>query len=183
MDLTRTRGDRNPSRTACDAGERGTVLITALILLVLVTLAGIIAVSGSLVDTQIAGNARRVTMAFEGAEGGVNLAIPIIEDTILNATLTPATVPTGPITGLDTADLEKEILGDTAAPADTITGSPDVTMASLAGVSVTTDIDRLYTNAIAGGAAQFAMGYEGIGAGASGGGVGTIYRIQAQGVR
>lgn len=164
------------------AHERGTVLITALILLLLVTLAGIMAVTSSTVDTQIAGNARRVTMAFQGAEGGVNLAIPIIEDTVLQATLTPA-APTGPITALDTANLEAEILGDSTAPADTVSATPDVTMASLGGVAVNTDIDWMYTNIVEGGAAQFAMGYEGIGAGASAAGTASMYRLNSEGSR
>src|SRR5574341_315106 len=103
--------------------EQGTVLVTALILLLLVTLAGIIAVSSSTVDIQIAGNSRRVTMAFQGAEGGVNLAIPIIENTILQAALTPA-VPVGPITAIDAVNLEREILADNTAPTDTATASP-----------------------------------------------------------
>jgi Tfp pilus assembly protein PilX len=157
-------------------------LVTALILLLLVTLAGIIAVSSSTVDTQIAGNTRRATMAFQGAEAGINLAIPIIEDTIQNATLTPSG-PTGPITGLDTTDLEREILGDDTAPADTVTASPDITLASLNGVSVNTDIDWLYTNLVEGGAAQFAMGYEGIGAGASAAGSASLYRLNSEGSR
>ncbi len=162
--------------------EQGTVLVTALILLLLVTLAGIIAVSSSTVDIQIAGNSRRVTTAFQGAEGGVNLAIPIIENTILQATLTPA-VPVGPITALDVANLEREILADATAPADTATASPDVTMASLGGVAVNTDIDWMYTTIIEGGAVQFAMGYEGIGAGASAAGTASMYRLNSEGVR
>lgn len=183
MDMRRDGHQARRSQTAGQDGEQGTVLITALILLLLVTLAGIIAVSSSTVDTQIAGNTRRVTMAFQGAEAGVNLAIPIIEDTILNAALKPATVPTGPITGLDLANLEKEILGDSTAPTDTVTASPDVTMASLGGVSVKTDIDWLYTNIVEGGAAQFAMGYEGIGAGASAAGSASLYRLNSEGSR
>jgi Tfp pilus assembly protein PilX len=158
------------------------VLVTALILLVLVTLAGIIAVSSSTVDTQIASNSRRVTMAFQGAEGGVNLAIPIIEDTILNATLSPSG-PTGPITALDTANLEREILGDGTVPADTVTATPDVTMASLGGTAVRTDIDWMYSNIVEGGAAQFAMGYQGIGAGASAAGAASLYRLNSEGAR
>jgi hypothetical protein len=134
------------------------------------------------VDTQIASNSRRVTMAFQGAEGGVNLAIPIIEDTILNAALSPSG-PTGPITALDTANLEREILGDGTAPADTVTATPDVTVASLGGVAVNTDIDWMYTNIVEGGAAQFAMGYEGIGAGASAAGTASLYRLNSEGTR
>lgn len=178
------RGKYKPPQPppAGHAHERGTVLITALILLLLVTLAGIIAVTSSSVDTQIAGNARRVTMAFQGAEGGVNLSIPIIEDTILQAALTPA-APTGPITALDTANLEAEILGDSTAPTDTVTATPDITMASLGGVAVRTDIDWLYTDIVEGGAAQFAMGYEGIGAGASAAGTASLYRLNSEGSR
>lgn len=177
-----TRPKREPAPVAPATPERGTVLITALILLMLITLAGIIALNSATVDTQIAGNARRVTAAFQGAEAGVNASIPIIEGTILQTTLQPPG-PVGPISGLDTVDLEREILGDQAVPADDVATSPDVAMDSLGDVAVNVDIDWMYSHIMTGGAAQFAMGYEGIGAGASGAGTGVMYRIQSQGTR
>lgn len=177
MDMNLIRQPKNGRNT-----EQGTVLITALILLMLVTLAGIIAVSSSTVDTQIAGNSRRVTMALQGAEGGVNLAIPIIESTIPTGTLS-LSGPVGLITGLDSANLGREIMGDLTAPVDTVAATPDITMASLGGVSVKTDVDWMYSSLSEGGASQFAMGYDGIGGGAGGGGSGALYRLNSEAAR
>ncbi len=164
-----------------DHSERGSTLITSLILLMIVTLVGVIAVNTATVDIQIAGNSKRATGAFEGAEAGTTLAVPIIESTITNAgVLTPA-APVGIITGLDTVNLANEIMTTTPNDADTPSGAPDVSVANLSGVSVNVDIDYLYTNAVSGGNQNMGMGYEGIGAGSAGGGTGAIYRLQGEG--
>ena len=160
--------------------EKGTILITTLILMVIVTLIGIMAINTSTVDIQISGNMRRATTAFEGAEAGVDLGVSVIENTIANAALTPAATG-GVITTLDTASLQTEILGGSDNNPDTPQASADIGMNNLGGVAVNSDIDRLYSYISSGGASQFAMGYEGISAGASGGGTVVLYQIDSQG--
>lgn len=158
--------------------ERGAILITILLLMAIVTLIGIIAINTATVDIQISGQTKRSSMAFGGAEAGVDLAIPVIENTLANGVL-PAmpsgyTIPSG-------SNLLGEIQSDpTVSPS---TFDTDVSISNLNGVAVDIDIDRLYVYVIPGSSLEFASGYEGIGAGAAGGGVGVLYRIDAQGTR
>lgn len=159
--------------------ERGAVLITTLLLIVIITLIGLIAINTATVDIQISGQAKRSSMAFGGAEAGVDLAIPVIEGTLASGTLVPP-APTGIITGLDTATLSGEVNGSADNNTDTASGTPDVTV-GINRVNVQIDIDRLYSYQLPGGAIEFAAGYEGVGAGAAGGGTGIIYRIDSQG--
>jgi len=163
--------------------EKGAILITMLLLMVIVTLIGVIAINTATVDIQISGNLKRVSTAFAGAEAGIELSIPIIENTIANGTLTPAAA-TGVITGLDTTNLEGEITGGRDNDPDFPTGtgaSPDITLSNLGEVKVDADIDRLYSVTVGGGSLEFASGYEGIGAGAAGGGVGVLYKVDSEG--
>ena len=162
--------------------ERGAVLITTLLLIVIITLIGLIAINTATVDIQISGQTKRSSMAFGGAEAGVDLAIPVIEGTLASGALVPP-APTGIITALDTGaapNLLGEITASSDYNTDTASGSPDIT-AELNGVDVQIDIDRLYSYQLPGGAIEFAAGYEGVGAGAAGGGTGVIYRIDSQG--
>ena len=168
------RGDGLPLRD-----EKGLILITMLLLMVVISLIGVIAVNTSMVDIQISGNLRKGALAFQGAEAGVDLSIGIIENTILNGSLTPS-APVGVISSLDTSNLGTEIMGGDDYNSDGPDSSPDVGIDDLNGVTVTTDIDRLYSYQIPGGAAPFAMGYEGIGAGAGRGGTGVLYRIDSE---
>lgn len=164
-----------------DGNERGSTLITTLILLMIVTLVGVIAVNTATVDIQIAGNAKRATGAFAGAEAGNNLAVPIIESTIVNGGVLTPSAPTGIITGLDAANLGNEIMTTAPFDPDTASGAPDVSITNLSGVNVNVDIDYLYSNAVTGGNENMGMGYEGIGAGSAGGGTAVIYRLQGEG--
>lgn len=158
--------------------ERGAILITILLLMAIVTLIGIIAINTATVDIQISGQTKRSSMAFGGAEAGVDLAIPIIENTLANQAL-PA-LPSGYTIPSD-SNLLNEIQSDpTVSPS---TFDTDVTVSNLNGTRVDVDIDRLYVYVIPGSSLEFASGYEGTGAGAAGGGVGVLYKIDAQATR
>ena len=161
--------------------ERGSTLITTLVLLMVVTLVGIIAVNTATVDIQIAGNAKRATGALEGAEAGTNLSVPIIESTIVSGGILTPSAPTGVITGLDTGNLANEIMANDVNDPDTPSGAPDVSITNLSRVNVNVDIDYLFTSAVTGGNQNMGMGYEGIGAGSAGGGAASIYRLQGEG--
>lgn len=169
--------------------EKGAILITMILLLVIVTLVGVIAINTATVDVQISGNLKRASMAFAGAEAGVDLSIPIIESTIAMGWLSTSstTVSTSinlPNFTLDAAgDLGTEIAGGSDANNDNPTASPDITITNLNDVNINVDIDRLYAVANQGGAIEFAAGYEGIGAGAAGAGMGVLYKIESQGTR
>jgi len=156
--------------------ERGAILITTLLLIVIITLIGIIAINTATVDIQISGQTKRSSMAFGGAEAGVDLAIPVIENTLADGAL--PSMPSGFTYG---SDLVAEIQTDPTISDPAF--DTDITISNINGVRVDVDIDRLYKYIIPGGALEFASGYEGIGAGAAGGGVGVLYRIDAQGTK
>jgi hypothetical protein len=162
--------------------EQGMILITVLLLMMIVTLLGVIAINTSTVDVQISGNLRRAAGAFGGAEAGTDLVVPIIERTIAAGALEPTSLPGGT---MDTVDLGTEITGGSDNNSDNPTASPDVTLNGLGGtdvnVEVRVDVDRMYSYALPGGALEFASGYEGVGASAAGGGIGVLYRISSQG--
>lgn len=161
--------------------ERGAVLITILLLLMIITIIGVIAINISTVGVQIAGNQKRVSTAFEGADGGVDLAIAVIENSLAAGTLDPTSFTiSGSTNTLDTTTLGSEILGASDYNTDNPSDSPDISISNLNGVQVRVDIDRMYAYALPGSSLEFASGYEGAGAGAAGGGVGILYKIDSQ---
>jgi len=62
--------------------EKGAILITMLLLMVIVTLIGVIAINTATVDIQITGNTKRESIAMGAAEAGIDLSIPIIENSV-----------------------------------------------------------------------------------------------------
>lgn len=175
--------------------ENGAILITMLLLMVIVTLIGVIAINTATVDIQISGNLKRASTAMQGAEAGVDLSIPLIESTLAVGQLSTSTATistsmifpsgSGTTASLDIASspsLGDEITGSSSYNSDTANSSPpDILITNLNGVTVNIDIDRLYSYALPGGSLEFAAGYEGVGAGAGGGGVGILYGIDSQG--
>lgn len=190
--------------------ENGAILITMLLLMVIVTLLGVIAINTSTIDIQITGHSKRGALALQGAEAGIDLGIPIIESTLAMGQLSTSsatvstTIPSfasGAGGSLDAAMLGTEITGGSGYHGDTPSGAnatttcgadritttgtdpcgPDIAITNLNGVGVNVDIDRFYSYALPGGSLEFAAGYEGVGAGAGGGGVGILYGIDSQG--
>lgn len=159
--------------------EQGMILITVILLLAIVTLLGVMAINTSTVDIQISGNVKRSSMAFGGAEAGVDLSIPVIEQSIAAGTLDPTSFTVGSDTVTVDGSLGGEINGSSDYDADT----SDFAVPNLGGSAVTVDVDRLYSYSLPGGAMEFASGYEGVGAAAAGGGIGVLYRISSQGTR
>ena len=173
--------------------EKGAILITMLLLMVIVTLLGVIAINTSTIDIQITGYSKREAQALQGAEAGVGLSIPIIENTIAGGALTPTSIPitidgtttTYSLTG-NPPNLESEILNDQlgGATGELSLFRSDISITDIGqGVKVDVDIDRMYSYALPGGSLEFAAGYEGVGAGAGGGGVGILYKINSRGTK
>lgn len=157
--------------------EKGAVLITMLMLLVIITMVGIMAINISTVEIQVAANDKRANIAFEGAEAGIGLAVPVIEGTLQYVLLTP-----GSITGATySGDAETEILNNQSAT-ELAAFNADITVANIGqAVKVEIDIDRMYPVALPGGALEFAAGYEGVGAGAAGGGTAVLFKVTSRG--
>ena len=172
--------------------EKGAILITMLLLMVIVTLIGVIAINTATVDIQITGNTKRESIAMGAAEAGIDLSIPIIENSVSAGEFVTPTIADNNATSFT-------ISGNTISPdfgsnteifedqsAATLEGFvANISIASFgsdsAGINI--DIDRMYSYMIPGGSIDFAAGYEGIGAGAAGGGVGILYKINSQGVK
>ena len=171
--------------------EDGMILLTVLILMFIATLLGVISINSSTIEVQISGNEKRVSTSFAAAEAGIDLAIPIIEQSLAAGSLTPSSFSvSGNAVDMDTVIYpgtnKTQLYNEIADPAfsynDDTTENPDIYIEDLGvGVEVSIDIDRLYSTVIAGGALEFAMGYEGVGAGAAGGGVIVYYRITSAG--
>ena len=166
------------------------ILLTVLILMFIATLLGVISINSSTIEVQIAGNEKRVSTSFAAAEAGIDLAVPIIEQSLAEGSLYPSSFQvSGTDVVMDTANnqLYKEISDPNYSYDSDTTDSatPDIYIENLGGadvkLEVRIDIDRLYSEVIAGGALEFAMGYEGVGAGAAGGGVVVYYRITSAG--
>lgn len=159
--------------------ERGMILVLVLLLLMIIAVLGTMAINTSTIDVQIFGHQRRSTEAFTVAEAGVDVAIPVIENTLIDGN-TPdfSTLPEIVLNG----NLGDEILG-ASVETDSINDQPDMVVTMSGGSTARADVDRIYAQAVAGGSMEFAGGYEGIGASAAGGGVAILYRVNSEGFR
>jgi Tfp pilus assembly protein PilX len=160
--------------------QSGVALLTVLLLLVGMTIIGLGAMTMSGFGSRIAGFGRTAESGTNAAEACVGTGVKIIQDTIDQGTMPGAYLstanPTGPVPVGNGPTLQSEILGQLDNNPDTAQGAPNFTQ-TINGFTVNGDIDRLYAAPKAGGALQFASGYEGTGTGAAGGGVDIYYRI------
>ena len=162
-----------------DAGS--VTIITAIMVLVIITLVGLSAMDTTTVELQIAGNDQRSRIAFYNADSGV-YGIPKIISRIV-----------------DTSD-PVGIAGETDSIADGVTWNaatnqniffnqvmgyavydpfPDVAMGQ-GGFNTEVDVERIRSQVLAGGGAEFASGVEGIGVGTTGG-VAIYYGLDSRG--
>jgi Tfp pilus assembly protein PilX len=154
--------------------ERGAVLAIALLIMIALALIGAAAMITSTMELDIARNERLAKESFYAADGGTTLAPIFIEEAAVDHAL--------PVMGGVTIDPDflDELLGYTT-PNDTPSSTPPDIATEVNGKKIDVDVDRVATQVLAGGAAEFAGGYEGIGAGAASGGIAIIYRIDSQG--
>jgi len=177
--------------------ERGSALVVALLMLVVLTLIGISASTTATFELQISGNDKLYKMAFYQADGGTEAGAELIEQNIEerdwnkvdgSGDLDPATgtvitnddpyyrgnlrvVSPNPYLntnpGTPTIDDGNR---DAAVPKECSSLSPPCTSIMMGGDSVLST----------GSAVLLASGYEGMGKGAGGGGVWIIYNVRAQ---
>ena len=159
--------------------ENGIALVTVMLVMVIMTVIGIAAITVTGLENRMAGFQRTGEAAATAAEACVGTGVNVIQQTIDQAKV-PDTFKVsqgGPVPDSNQTLLEQEIMGQSDNNSDS-PASPTPNMQSTVGVfQVTGDIDRLYARPKAGGSLQFAAGYEGVGAGAAGGGVDILYRI------
>jgi hypothetical protein len=163
--------------------QRGTVLVSMLLLLAVVTIMCVMLLNLSTIDIQIMGNLKKSARSLDAAEGGADSGVPIIEYALQYNSL-PAFNPAGSISvdlvtppATRSYTLLDEISGVQNFYADAPETLPNLTIPSSLGVPVYVDIDRLYSSILPGGSLEFASGYEGVGVAAGGGGVAIYFRI------
>jgi Tfp pilus assembly protein PilX len=151
--------------------ERGSVLIVALFILVILTLLGIMATTTTETEIHIAGNEKFHKIAFQNADSGVYSSPKVI-----SAAFDAGAAPTwAGVTYLAPANtFYREIMGF-----DPHDAAPDIAFI-LGGYDITVDVNRVGQEIIPGGSAEFGSGAEGVGSGSSGG-VGILYDIDSLG--
>ncbi|MER3422511.1 MAG: hypothetical protein C4293_04035 [Nitrospiraceae bacterium] len=165
----------HPEKTAVLENQNGVALLTVLLIMVIMAVIGLAAITVTGLENRMAGFGRTGEAATTAAEACIGTAVNIIQQTIDQGTL-PAAYSPNPVPTATATTLNQEIMGQSDNNPDTPTGSPN-TDVTVNGFRVRGDIDRLYVTTKSGGAIQFASGYEGTAAGAAGGGVDILYRI------
>ena len=170
--MRQTTGEREKSEECRVATGRqdGFALITALLLMLILTVLGISAVTVTSMENRIAGVSRTTeaaAMAVESCLGaGVNIIQQTIEPAAVPASALDNAVPPGPVPVARQVDLGQEIMGELDQNNDSPTGigalGPDMVQ-TVGGFTVNGDIDRLYIKNKAGGSLEFAAGVEGKG--------------------
>jgi len=170
--------------TLCN--QRGSALVYALLMLVVLTILGIAAITTSTVEVQISGNDKVYKISFYGADGGTNMCSELLEQNIddrgtwTNDTArgdvnihngsfylnSPSNTPNP--RPADLSDVSPNY--DAYYPSTTTTGSgPRTNLKECGNVALS-----------AGSAVQLAAGYEGKGKGAGSGGAWIMYDVRAQ---
>lgn len=158
--------------------QTGIALVTVMLVMVIMTVIGIAAITVTGLENRMAGFQRTSEAAATAAESCIGTGVNVIQQTIDQAKV-PDTFKVsqgGPVPDGNQATLEQEIMGQLDNNADVPSGAWN-TEATIGPFEVRGDIDRLYAKTKAGGAIQFAAGYEGTAGGAAGGGVDIMYRI------
>jgi len=165
--------------------EKGAVLITSLLVILLLTVIGLTAIDTSIFEVMISGNYRTHNAAFYASDSGINITPHIIEETV-DQTLTPvADFPAFTLFGIAAAiddgtgdnDFYREIFG--FVPND---ASIDMSFNfnNNPNIIITVDIINQGAIPIVGGGVEFSAGAEGVGSGSTGG-MAIIYDLDSFG--
>ena len=161
--------------------ERGMALISALLLIMIVSLMAVGISSDTSMDVRIAGYQKFKAVSFGYAESGSSAATEILEENIFDAGwpggITSFSYPllSGSYNGTVTICDGDFYMKATPTP-------PCNNVISMAGdIDADIIIQRLLSMLATGGAIQMAAGYEGVGKGAGAGGVHVIYDIETRG--
>jgi Tfp pilus assembly protein PilX len=158
--------------------QNGMALVTVMIAMVIMTVIGIAALTVTGLENRMAGFQRTAEAAATAAESCIGTGVNVIQQTIDQAKVPDTFIQNvgGPVPIASQLTLEREIMGQLDNDPDT-TATPANMEVTIGPFQVNGDIDRLYAKTKAGGAIQFAAGYEGTAGGAAGGGVDILYRI------
>ena len=175
----------------CGPGsQRGTAIIMALLILLVLSVIGVFAVSTSTVETKITGVERGYQEAFYTADSGEPIGIQVLK---LILQTDPQTVndlgsPWSSVVNADLLNMDGEIFTDSRNSDEPQPGTADIdskgdgnNLGLPSYVQLLIDIDRLKSHHLPGGGIEFAAGYEGIGLG-GGGDVAILYAVDSVGI-
>lgn len=147
--------------------EKGFVLVTSLMMLVVLMIIGIAATNTTTVELQISGNDKAAKQTFYQADGGADVGVSILEENIIESGFDS----TGGYHGVD--------LTNTTLYMNSAFSGVD---ASMIRSGETTEFRFLggATQSTPGSGAQMAAGYEGKGKSAASGGSFKVYDVQSR---
>jgi len=163
-----------------DAGnERGMVLISALLLLLIISFMAVGMSTDTSMDVRIAGYEKFKAVSFGNAESALNAGSEVLEDNIYEAGWT---LPTGYPNLSAQYNGTITINNDGNFYMNSNLGTPPLQFITMTGdIQAGVVTQRLLSKLAEGGATQMAAGYEMLGKGAAGGGVHVLYNFQATG--
>ncbi len=152
------------------ARQEGFALITALLLMLILTILGVSAITMTSMENRIAGVSKTTEAASMAVESCLGTGVNVIQQTIDPAevplSVLDNAVPPGPVPSARRADLGQEIMGELDQNNDSPTGTgasgPDMVQ-TVGGFTVNGDIDRLYVKYKSGGSSAFAEAEQGKG--------------------
>lgn len=163
--------------------ERGIALLTVMLLLIVMTLLGLMAVTVTALENRMAGNVLGQETATAAAESCMGTAVNILQQTITASALPAAySASGGPVPSSNANLLEQEIMGFPNSSGLPTENNPDMAtgpsaapnlQVTVGAYSVSGDIDRLYIRPKSGTGIQSHANNEGMGAG----GVEVLYRV------
>lgn len=163
--------------------EEGAILVIAVFITLALVVVGSLASMLTNVELDIARNDRFGKEAFFVADAGTPITTKVIKEMIFNEGINTSNYPGVTFETNLLNEVRNYYEGDTGLndkDTDTTENNPDIETTVL-GEDLDVDIDWRLRKSGAGGSLLFAMGYEGIGADRSHGGVKIYYDIEAKG--
>lgn len=181
MRLTTNERDESGECRIEKARQEGFALITALLVMLILTVLGVSAMTMTSMENRMAGVSKTTEAASMAVESCLGTGVNVIQQTIdlgdVPLSALDNAVPPGPVPLARRADLTSEIMGELDQNNDSPTGSggsgPDLVQ-TVGGFTVNGDVDRMYIKNKAGGSLEFAAGLEGKGKAAE---IDVYYRI------
>ena len=163
--------------------EEGAVLIVAVFITLALVVLGSLASMLTNVELDIARNDRFGKEAFFVADAGTPIITKVIKEMIFNEGINPSNYPGVAFETNLLNEVRNYFEGDSGLndkDIDSPENNPDI-QTTVLGKDLDVDVDWRLRKSGAGGSLLFAMGYEGIGADRSHGGVKIYYDIDAKG--
>jgi len=155
--------------------NKGYVLVTALLMLLVLTVIGLAAISTSTLENLLSGNIRLHESNLAIADGCSEISLMVIERAVRNEDFR------GFSNIVTDSNLSQELrAGSFDSDEMSSTGADVICSDGQGGTPAVVDIDVMYPKWIGGTAIEFASGYEGLGKG-GGSGYSTYYRVNASG--